>query len=114
ERPTFQNGVLQPLKPDKTLWNGGWGALGLAFRYDVFRADGSAYENLITEGYSVREADSYSIALNWYLNPFTRLTFDVTRTTFDSPLLIYRDSLTGTAIYSDREDVLTGRFQFHF
>jgi phosphate-selective porin OprO/OprP len=112
ERPTFERGVIQTIRPLRSVWQGGWGAFGLAFRYDVFKADDDAYENLITQGFSVSEAKAYTIALNWYLNPKVRLILDATRTDFDSPLLIDRDPLTGTAIYSDREDVFTGRFQF--
>ena len=114
ERPTFRNGVFQPIKPLKGVSRGGWGGLGLGFRYDVFEADDSAYDNLIEEGISVREAEAISIALNWYLDSSVRLILDVTRTDFDRPLLIDRDSLTGEAIYEDREDVFTARFHFNF
>jgi len=43
-----------------------------------------------------------------------RLLLSATRTNFDRPLLIEKDSLTGEGIYSDREDVVTGRFQLQF
>jgi len=42
------------------------------------------------------------------------LILDATRTDFDKPLLVSRDPLTGSAIFSDREDVFTARFQFQF
>ena len=114
EEPTFKKGILQPITPRKGILEGGWGGLGLAFRYDHFEADESVYEYLIEQGVSVREAKAYSFALNWYLNRYARLIVDFTRTDFVSPLLIYRDPLTGDAIYSDYENVLTGRFQFQF
>jgi phosphate-selective porin OprO/OprP len=114
EEPVFKNGILQPIKPSKGILDGGWGGVGLAFRYDHFEADESVYEYLIEKGDSIREAKGYSFALNWYLDAYARLVFDFTRTDFDTPLLIYRDPLTGEAVYSDREDVLTGRFQFQF
>jgi phosphate-selective porin OprO/OprP len=106
--------VFQPIKPKRSVWEGGWGAIGLAFRYDYFEADDIAYDVLIYEGDSVREAEAYTIALNWYLAPSVRVVLDATRTEFDRPLLIDRDPLTGEAVYSDREDVITGRLQFGF
>ena len=114
EKPSLQYGVFQPIKPRRSVWEGGWGGLGIAFRYDFFEADDIAYDVLIYEGNSVREAEAYTIALNWYLAPSVRVVLDATRTKFDRPLLIDRDPLTGEAIYSDREDVITGRFQFGF
>jgi phosphate-selective porin OprO/OprP len=114
ERPTFQNGVFQPVVPNKDLLKGGWGALGLALRYDNFEADKDVYDTLIFAGNSVREAEAYTIALNWYLNPYLRLILDATRTRFDLPLLVGKDPLTGETIFSDREDVITARLQLGF
>jgi phosphate-selective porin OprO/OprP len=114
EKPMLRNGILQPIQPDQSIWNGGWGGLGLAIRYDVFEADESAYDNLIIVGNSVAEAKAYSVALNWYLDPFVKLILNYTNTRFDQPLLIFRDSISGTAIYSEQEDVVTTRFQFEF
>jgi phosphate-selective porin OprO/OprP len=114
ERPTLRKGVFEPIKPKRSLWEGGWGAIGLAFRYDAFEADDIVYDVLVEAGNSVREADAYTIALNWYLDEAVRLVLDATRTEFDIPLRIDRDPVTGEAVYSDREDVLTGRFQFSF
>ena len=114
ERPVLRNGILQPIQPDQSIWNGGWGGFGLAMRYDVFEADESVYDNLIIVGNSVAEAKAYSIALNWYLDPYVKLILDYTNTKFDQPLLIFRDPISGTAIYSEKEDVITTRFQFEF
>jgi len=114
ERPSIKDGKIQPIRPRRNLWQGGWGALGLAVRYDSFDAGDSAYDYLIQEGISVRKATGYTVALNWYLNPYVRLLIDATRTDFDRPLLIDRDPLTGEAIYAEREDVFTGRFQLQF
>ena len=114
ERPTYRNGIFQPIKPKRSVWEGGWGGIGLAIRFDVFEADESVYDTLINEGDSVRKAEAYSLAVNWYLDDNTRLILDATRTDFDRPLKVDRDSITGEAIFSDREDVLTARFQFEF
>jgi phosphate-selective porin OprO and OprP len=114
ERPRFKNGVFQPIQPYHNFLEGGWGALGLALRYDRFNAEPSVYDDLIVEGNSVRRAEGYTIALNWFLNPAVRLIIDATRTDFDKPLIIDRDPLSGELIYAEREDVLTGRFQLGF
>jgi phosphate-selective porin OprO and OprP len=114
ERPRFIRGIFQPVQPHNNILEGGWGALGLALRYDRFSAEPSVYDDLIVEGNSVRKAEAYTIALNWYLNPSARLIIDATRTEFDKPLIIDRDQLTGELIYAEREDVVTGRFQFGF
>jgi phosphate-selective porin OprO/OprP len=114
ENPVISNGIMQPIQPNKTIWNGGLGGLGLAMRYDVFEADDSVYDNLIIVGNSVAEAKAYSFALNWYLDPYTKLIIDYTKTKFDQPLLISRDPINGMSIYSEQEDVITTRFQFEF
>ena len=115
ENPTLKKGVIQKIRPYRNLWQGGgWGALGLAFRYDHFDGGDTAYEYLIEPGNSVRKADAYTVVLNWYLNPYIRLLLSATRTNFDIPLLIEKDPMTGEGIYSDFEDVVTGRFQLQF
>jgi len=114
--PCIKDGKIQSIRPRRNLWQGGWGALGLAFRYDSFDAGDNAYKDLISkkDHYSVREATAYTIALNWYLNPYVKVLIDATRTKFDSPLIIDKDPLTGKTITAEREDVFTGRFQFQF
>ncbi len=114
ERPTLKQGVIQAIKPLRNVWQGGWGAVGLAFRYDHFDGGDETYKYLVEPGNSVQEATAYTIAINWYLNSYVRLLLNATRTNFDRPLLIDKDPLTGKAIYSDREDVITGRFQLQF
>lgn len=114
ERPVIREGVFQSIEPKKSIWEGGWGGIGLAFRYDYFRADGDVYDNLVYAGNSVRRAKAYSIAIKWYLDQFTVLALDATRTEFDQPLLVGRDPIKGTAMLSDREDVVTARFQLGF
>lgn len=114
EQPTFRYGVLQPIEPFNNFWTDGWGAFGLGLRYDRFEADKVIYDTLVEPGNSVRKADAYTVVLNWYLNPFARFVVDFTRTEFDRPLLIDRDSSSGEADYSDWENVFTARLQFAF
>ena len=114
EKPIFRNGKMQPIEPLRDVWTEGWGAIGVGFRYNVFDSDDSVYDHLINAGDSVADATAYSFVVNWFLNPSARLLLDVTRINFDQPLLIDIDPLTGTAVLSDREDVVTARFQFQF
>jgi phosphate-selective porin OprO/OprP len=114
EQPTFRQGVIQPIVPKHSLGRGGWGAWGLGLRYDHFEAGNNVYGTLVEPGDSVRKADAYTVALNWYLNAFAQFMLDFTRTEFDRPLLIDRDSRTGEAVYSDFEDVFSARLQLSF
>ena len=114
ENPVIQKGVLQPMRPKRNFWQGGLGAFGLAFRYDSFEADPVVYQYLVEPGDSVRKATGYSFAVNWWMNPYARFLIDLTRTKFDRPLLIMRDSMTGDSIYSEWEDVVTARLQFQY
>ncbi len=114
EEPRFANSVFQPIKPKKSVWQGGYGALGIAFRYDNFNASQAVYEYLVNPGDSVREAKAYTAAINWWLDAYSRIIVDFTRTDFDMPLLIARDAQTGETIFSDYENVLTARYQFAY
>jgi phosphate-selective porin OprO and OprP len=114
EKPSFRHGVFQPIEPAQSLFQGGWGALGVAIRYEAFNTVEDVYEYLINPGDSVRKANAYSIAVNWFLNHYSRLILDFSSTHFDIPLLIFRDPINGTEIFSDHENVFTGRFQFQF
>lgn len=114
EQPAFRQGVLQPIVPRDSVGRGGWGAWGIALRYDHFEAGSNVYGTLVEPGTSVRKADAYTVGLNWYLNPVAQFMVDYTRTDFDRPLLIDRDSRTGEAVYSDYEDVFTARMQLSF
>ncbi len=114
EKPEFHGGVLANIEPEHPLFQGGWGALGLAFRFDRFEAEESVYDDLVNPGDSIRRATGFTLALNWYLNASTKLVLDATRTTFDRPLLVGRDPVTGQSLFSDREDVITARFQIGF
>jgi phosphate-selective porin OprO/OprP len=114
EEIQFREGVLQPIKPNRSFWESGWGAFGVALRYDNFQADDIIYDTLVEPGVSVRKAESFTGALNWYLNPYARFILNFIRTNFDQPLLIERDSQTGKSVFSDHENVFTARFQFLF
>lgn len=75
ESRSIKGGVIDRLKPLKDFnpATGDWGAIELALRYDKL--------NLTDRGLSPldRDADSWTAALNWYLNPHTKLLFNYIR-----------------------------------
>ncbi len=82
ERASY-NGV----KPRKVFdpKNGGWGALEVAGRYGIFRADDQAFANagfFSSTTSSARKARSWTAGLNWYFNNALRLTSDYDVTSF--------------------------------
>jgi phosphate-selective porin OprO/OprP len=62
--------------------------------------------NTATRRYA-NQADEWTLAANWILNPFVRLIANYTHTAFDSSVLLNGKS-------SDYEDVLSMRAQFDF
>jgi phosphate-selective porin OprO/OprP len=58
EQPGFHGGKMLPIRPRQSICEGGWGALGLGFRYDTFKTASSVYDELITPGNSVRKAEA--------------------------------------------------------
>ncbi len=114
EEPGFKKGRIAPIAPLKGITHDGWGAIGLAFRFDDFHAPASLYDDLIEAGESVRHARAWTFALNWYPEARARLMLDYSRTYFDKPLKVGRDPILGTAEYTDREDTVRGRFQLGF
>ena len=114
ERPRINNGIIQPIHPRSPfIWGQGWGAWGIAVRYQGFHADPIVYDSLVNQGYSVRSARCWTVALNWYLNALVRITFDYSRTRFDDSLFL-GTSMDGSAYYRDTEDVFTTRVQVAF
>ena len=73
ESRPFKGGVLDRLKPIRNFdpKAGGYGAFELAFRFDTLDAQDSP--NVKNAG---NRAESYTTALNWYLNPNIKLLLD--------------------------------------
>lgn len=113
EHPEFREGILQPIKPKRNFNpnEGAWGALGVGLRVEHFCGD----EDWITNDafVSVREADAWSLALNWIMNPAFRLIADYTCTNLSDPIRV-RTNPDGTIDYIDKEHVLTLRSQLTF
>jgi len=115
EHPEFKNGLLQGIKPKYNfdVKQRRWGALGVGFQYQEFTGDPDVYTYLVEPGYSVRGAHSFTVALNWYLNPQMRLSLDYSRTWFSVPLF-YGTDPEGNAYNDDIENAWVTRFQLAF
>ena len=71
ETRPFHNGNFDRVKPLKPLGKGGAGAFELAVRYD--RLDLSDTPVLARAG---NRAESLTLGLNWYFNPYAKLMFN--------------------------------------
>lgn len=60
-----KNGTFGRIKPNKNVFEGGWGAWELALRYS--RTD---LETAVVDG---GEMNNFTFGINWYLNPNTRM-----------------------------------------
>ncbi|XXF77033.1 porin [Myxococcaceae bacterium GXIMD 01537] len=87
-----------PVEPSKDQW----GAVEVAGRYTELTVDPDAFPVYADPTQSAREARSWGVGANWYLNRNTRLGANYERTTFE-----------GGAVEGDRvpESVFLSRFQ---
>jgi phosphate-selective porin OprO and OprP len=63
--------------------NGTWGALQLLGRYTVLTVDRSAFAAGLVSSTASREARSFTVAANWYPNPYIKYYATFERTVFD-------------------------------
>lgn len=109
----LSRGVMQPLYPDRFFdpEAGTWGAVVLGIRAAHFEGD----EDWISPGayVSVREADTYTLAVNWLLFPMYRLVLDLSHTDMSDKIRV-RVRQDGTVDYVDRENVVTLRMSLDF
>lgn len=109
ERPAFSRGTIAPVVPDAPFSpsSGGFGAIGIALRYEKFRGD----RKWITPNafVSVKRADALSLAVNWILNQNNKLILDYTHTNLSDPIRI-RVRRDGAIDYIDEENTLTVRY----
>lgn len=93
ESRTFKNGVVDRLKP-RAEFNpekGDWGAFELAVRYDQLDLTDSGLSPLD------RQANSWTGAVNWYLNGNVKLMFNYIRFKGEnSPLVVAPVAVNGT------------------
>lgn len=88
----------KPLRPSEESW----GAVEFAARYSALSVDADAFPLYADPALSAREARSWGVAANWYLNTNARVGFNFDHTSFE-----------GGAAEGDRtpEAVLLSRFQ---
>jgi phosphate-selective porin OprO and OprP len=113
ETPILSKGILKPIYPNHFFnpREGTWGAFYLAARVEHFSGD----EDWINPDahVSVKDADAYSLALNWVLFPMARTILDYTHTSLSDPIRV-RVLPDGSADYIDAENVVTCRFSIDF
>ena len=88
EEPAFEKGIMVRVSPRKPLicQRKTMVALGIALRYDHFQGD-KAWINPVSN-VSVREADSFSLGINWILLPMCRVLLDYTYTDLSDPIRV--------------------------
>jgi phosphate-selective porin OprO/OprP len=104
-RYTSRN-LFQPAHP-VDFRGSGWGALELVARVQQLSLDHDAFPGYVTAT-SARQATSWGVGLNWYLNSNLRLYVDYERTWFDGG-----SSAKGSVTAHD-ENVVLGRVQVSF
>ncbi len=90
------------LRPDHS-----WGAVELVARLQHLWLD-RELEPLSRPGVYTRRAYAWTIGLNWYATPYTRLMVDYQRAGFETEILTTRGRLT------DNQDALMAGFQVSF
>ena len=98
--------AFQPLHP-MNFGNGSWGAFEVVARIQQLSLDRSAFPKYVSSA-SAREATSWGVGLNWYLNSNVRLYVDYEQTHFDG------GSQAPTALTARDERAVLGRVQFSF
>ena len=104
-RSTSRN-LFRPAHPF-TFRGGGWGAFEFVARIGQLSLDRAAFPAYATSS-SAKEASSWGVGLNWYLNSAIRLYVDYETTYFDG------GSKTPGTVTAQDERVLLGRVQFSF
>jgi phosphate-selective porin OprO/OprP len=90
-----------------TFGGNGWGAFEFVARIGQLSLDRAAFPTYASSG-SAREATSWGVGLNWYLNSNIRFYFDFESTHFDG------GSKSPSALTAGDERALLGRVQFSF
>ena len=89
-------GVARPNQPF-TIGAAGWGALELVARYGELAIDDDAFPLFANPASAARQAQAWSVGVNWYLTQNLKLVANYTQTTFEG----------GAASGTDREDEKT-------
>ncbi len=113
EHQSLSQGVLKPVFPNR-FFNPSektWGAFVIAARVEHFEGD-EDWINPVSS-VSVKEADGYSLAINWILFPMCRIIADYSYTDFSDSIKA-RVLSDGTVDYIDEENCLTLRLNMDF
>lgn len=108
EARSVKHGNVEKLKPfvDFNPDKGDWGAFEVALRYDALDLSDASLSPL------KRKATSITGALNWYLNPNTKILFNYIRFKgTNSPLVVPPVAVNGTTA---KGDAFATRLQFDF
>src|SRR5690606_25022701 len=97
---------VTPLKPFRGS-EGGWGAWEVAARYHELRVDDEIFDaGFASRTQSAERARAWTLGVNWYMNPFVKVSLDFDQTFFED----------GGADGGDRptESTILSRFQVAF
>jgi phosphate-selective porin OprO and OprP len=97
---------FRPAQPF-TFGGGSWGAFEVVARIQQLSLDRDAFPTYVNSA-SAREATSWGVGLNWYLNSNVRFYLDFESTHFDG------GKKSSTAVTAQDERAILGRVQFSF
>ncbi len=113
EQFVLSRGVMKPFYPDNFFnpTEKTWGAFVIGVRGEHFEGDADWIQ--ADSFVSVREADAFSVALNWIPYPMLRAILDYTYTDFSDPVRV-RVNPDGSVDYVEKESVFTIRLSMDF
>jgi phosphate-selective porin OprO/OprP len=92
-------GVLKPSRPFDP-GKGNWGAFELVGRYSTLEVDEDAFPLFANAAVSARQANSWVLGLNWYLNTNLKLVVNYMHTGFEGGAAASADRESEKAVFS--------------
>jgi len=107
---TYKSGVYGRMRPKRNFDSkDGWGAFELGLRYSKF--DASDFDTMLKSSTSTAsytsEAEAWSVAAKWLMNPNARIVLNYVRTEFEDPIRVNR-------VLDDTENAILVRAQYDF
>ena len=97
---------VTPSSPFRGAGKGGWGAWQVAARYGELRIDDEVFDRgFASRTTSAERARAWTLGVNWYLNPFVKISLNYDQTHFEDGATDGDRSTEGT---------ITSRFQVAF
>lgn len=96
---TGYRGVLKPANPFNPA-KGGWGAFEVVGRYSVLKIDEDAFPLFADAAVSARQANAWTLGLNWYLNSNLKLVLNYLHTDFKGGAAAAADRESEKAVFS--------------